>query len=309
MIAAALSLLALTGAPLPAAEPSPPGTRPSAATAAQDPLPETPAERLSAWPELADAAAAKRELARLRKAATEAMEAESRAALVALGAAAAPLLLDALGKERDTDARDRIAAVLEEVTGAGHTRLLAREWAHKSEAVRHFALARTAAFPDPGLTVTARTHFLGLLKRAEGPSEGRPSEAELDLAARAALAAGALEGLERALALAERDWRRSGGALRTSAAGVKGPAATALLLEKLAAAGTDGARVAALQLLAVAGTREAVHPVRVHLDAEANAVRVAAINALRGIVDGAPPLDNLSVFTAIEEAKRWKERT
>lgn len=297
--AAALLLSALTASPVF------PHSRATGALSIDDPAPE----RLAAWPELADAAAAKRELARLRKAATEAMESESRAALTELGAAAAPLLLDALGKERDPDARDRMTAVLEAITGAAHTRLLAREWAHKSETVRLFALARTAAFPDAGLTADARKHYLGLLKRAEGPAEGRPSEVELDLAARAALAAGALEGLERALALAERDWRRSGSALRTAAAGVKGAAATALLLEKLEAASTDGARVAAMQFLAVAGTKEAVHAVRLRLDAEANAVRVAAINALRGIVDGAPPLDNLSVFTAIEEAKRWKERT
>jgi hypothetical protein len=37
-------------------------------------------------------------------------------------------------------------------------------------------------------------------------------------------------------------------------------------------------------------------------------VRVAAINALRGIVDGQEPLEELSVFGAIELAKTWKVR-
>ncbi len=35
---------------------------------------------------------------------------------------------------------------------------------------------------------------------------------------------------------------------------------------------------------------------------------VGAINALRGIIDGDPPLDKLPVFEAIERADKWKSR-
>jgi hypothetical protein len=48
--------------------------------------------------------------------------------------------------------------------------------------------------------------------------------------------------------------------------------------------------------------------VRFFLDDDDNQVRVAAINACRGIVDGAPPEEQLPVFEAIESAKKWKER-
>jgi hypothetical protein len=44
------------------------------------------------------------------------------------------------------------------------------------------------------------------------------------------------------------------------------------------------------------------------LDTNDNTLRIAAINALRGIVDGEPPIERLAVFDAIEMAKTWKER-
>jgi hypothetical protein len=267
-------------------------------------------ERLTEWPALVDEATAKREVARLRKAETEEMGLDAATRIRETGAGFAPLLLEALGKERDVDTRARLTDALTSITAAPHTRLLAREWNDKSEHVRAFALARVAAFPDAGLAETARAHYLALEALAADPkAKAAPSAEELDLAARAALASGALEGMERALVQAETNWRGNGPSLRVAARGVRGDAATAYLLPKLLEAGTDARRVAALNLLGSAGTKEAVSTVRRFLEAEANPVRVAAINALRGIVDDAPPLDNLSVFTAIEEAKRWKERT
>lgn len=302
--AVALSaLLAALALPCAAAPPR------SASPGAQDPAP--PADgRLTEWPALADEAAAKKELARLRKATTEEMAVDAAAKVRALGAGMVPLLLDALGKDRAPEAQERLLGALTALTGAPHTRLLAREWSHESPAVRAFALDRVATFPDAGLVAEARALFVSLSERAQDPKARlKPDEEELDRAARVALSTGALEGVPRCLAQAERDWRKYGAALRTACAGAKSDAANELLLPKLTGASTDAARVAALRLLAAAGTQPAVSTIRRFLDAEANAVRVAAINALRGIVDGAPPLEELSVFTAIEEAKRWKERT
>ncbi|MEZ6016427.1 MAG: hypothetical protein R3F49_15015 [Planctomycetota bacterium] len=267
-------------------------------------------EHLVAWPDLADEPAAKREVARVRKATSDEMAADAGAQIAALGAAAAPLLLDALGKERDPEARARITGALDSITAAPHTRLLAREWAHASEFVRAYTLDRVAAFPDAGLLETARAHYLALVARAADPKARRPpSDGELDSAARAAASTGALEGLPRCLEQAERDWKRLAPTLRAACSGAKGEAGAELLIGKLTGAGTDAARVAALNLLASVGTKSSVSVIRRFLDSNANNVRVATINALRGIVDGEPPIENLSVFTAIEEAKRWKDRT
>ena len=44
------------------------------------------------------------------------------------------------------------------------------------------------------------------------------------------------------------------------------------------------------------------------LDDDDNSIRVATINALRGMVDGDLPVEQLSVFEAIEMAKQWKSK-
>ena len=60
--------------------------------------------------------------------------------------------------------------------------------------------------------------------------------------------------------------------------------------------------------LAGCGEKKSAVPVIQHLDSTDNGVRIAAINALRGVIDGAEPLERLSAFDAIEQAKAWKER-
>jgi len=63
-----------------------------------------------------------------------------------------------------------------------------------------------------------------------------------------------------------------------------------------------------LRMLAGCGDASALPPIRKYLDDDDNQIRVAAINACRGIVDGDPPLEQLPVFEAIETAKKWKDR-
>jgi hypothetical protein len=78
---------------------------------------------------------------------------------------------------------------------------------------------------------------------------------------------------------------------------------------KLLAATKRKTKVAGLRLIAACGEKEsAKHLVLPFLDENDNSLRVAAINALRGIVDGDPPLNKLSVFEAIERANKWKAR-
>lgn len=67
-------------------------------------------------------------------------------------------------------------------------------------------------------------------------------------------------------------------------------------------------RVAGLRLLRYLAPPSYAGRVALGLDASQHNVKKATINALRVIVDGDEPLENLSVFQAIEQAKRWKER-
>ena len=125
--------------------------------------------RAESWPKL-DAASAEKvklEVERLRKARTPEMGAAARDALVAAGAGVAPGLIAGLGREEDREARERIVDVLERVTTAEHSRLLADEFAARAPAegakkpttaggspspvVRKWALRRVATFLDPGV--------------------------------------------------------------------------------------------------------------------------------------------------------------
>jgi len=66
--------------------------------------------------------------------------------------------------------------------------------------------------------------------------------------------------------------------------------------------------VAVLRMLAGCGEKEQAGRLRGFLDDEDNTIRVTAINALRGMVDGELPIEDLAAFEAIEMASVWKGR-
>jgi hypothetical protein len=279
-----------------------------AAGPAPAPAPTSEIPRLDAWPEVPkeEREALAREIERLRKARDAEMGAKASAALIAMGAGVVPELLPKLGKEKDAAALARIEAVLTAVTDAAHTRLLAQSFADKSQPVRAFALARAAAFPDAGTRAAAE----GALARAAAAAAAEDAtpldRKEHQAAALAVTAAGSLAGLEHLASTLERGAAGEGAPWFTALQGVRGSEATRHLAPRLS--GEPKQKVAALTLLAGCGDRDAVTLVAPHLDDTENAVRIAAINALRGIVDGDPPLKDLAVFQAIEVAKEWKAR-
>ena len=75
-------------------------------------------ERLEEWPELprGESRRVDHDVQRLRKARTQAMGELARTALIADGAAAAPRLIAALGKEQNPAAQARITGVLDRIT-------------------------------------------------------------------------------------------------------------------------------------------------------------------------------------------------
>ena len=261
--------------------------------------------RLEAWPELPQdlKKSVKTDIERLRKARTEAMGAEARAALTRAGAGVAPQLLAKLGKERDEAAVARIEAVLDAVTGPAHTRLLAAEFGNRSQAVRTWTLLRAASFPDAGTKAEAEK---ALAKASQVKEPEQADKLEHLAAALATTAAGSLEGLEHLQKRAEKSWGKYGARMRTALEGVRGPRASELLCGKLD--GDRSAQIAALNLLGGCGDKSATARIKPYLSNTDNSLRIAAINALRGIVDGDPPLERLPVFEAIELAKKWQGR-
>ena len=308
-----VALLSLTGllGPGVGAQTPPPGTTPPK----EAPAGQAPKPRLEAWPELKGEAqkTAQTDLERLRKASTEEMGAAGRAGLLQAGAGAAPLLLAALGKEKDETVRGRIVQVLDQITGAEHTRLLAKELTSKSRDVRLYALGRCALFPDAELRTAAEPLLARLVKEGE-----KADPEERYAAALLATSTGSTAGLAALHLAAVENWNKRGVQIRAALEGVRGAEAAGQLLAMLKDSDKpvlngpllskdDRQRVVAcLNLLAGCGDKGALPRVKAFLDSNDNTVRVAAINAVLGIAENKPPVANLSAFEAVEMAKKLK---
>jgi hypothetical protein len=263
---------------------------------------QDPPKRLEAWPALTEKARTQKDILRLRKAKTEEMGIQASAALIKDGAAAAPLLIEAFAKERGEEARERVLEVLDQVVGRAHTRLLEPWFKSKYGHVRVWALRKAAAGVDPELVDAAREFWAGLSKRGRKLVDGERQAAALLL-----VSAGDTEGLTELFALARKDWKHEGPALRVIVAGVRGEAGEGWLLTQLTG-GDRKAKSAALRLLSVAGSRTTLNRLGPYLESTDNTLRIDAINVCRGLVDGDPPLTKLAVFEAIELAQSWRAR-
>ncbi len=266
--------------------------------------------RLAAWPAL-DAESAKglkMEIEKLRRASSPEMASSADQALRAAGAGVVPELLPALGKEKNPEALGRIEATLQALTGPEHTLLLAKEFQHKAVEVRTWVLERAAQLPDPellGPAEQALTRARAANEKAKG--DDRALRRELEAASLCATAAGSLAGFDVVEKLACEQWNSRRAILRTALTAVRGNQAA----EK-AKAGLDSKDrsrvVGALNVLSACGTKENTGWIAPFLDDSDNSIRVAAINACRGIVDGQGPVENMPVFEAVELAQKWKER-
>ena len=117
--------------------------------------------------------------------------------------------------------------------------------------------------------------------------------------------AGSAKGLEALFEISVKSWDKRGDEIRSAVEGARNDVSTALLLKKLESPDRNQ-KVAALRMLGGCGVRSSASSVKPYLDESDNSIRCAAINALRGIVDGDKPLGDMSAFEAIEVAKTWK---
>jgi HEAT repeat protein len=267
--------------------------------------PTKPVERLTAWPKPADEEQVKTDIDRVVAAHVPEMATAGRDGLVAAGAAVVPYVLPRYGRERDEEARKRLFEVLVATTGAEHTRLLAKSFDDKQVLVRTFALWRAAQFPDPELKKPAEAAWARVAKLAD-----KADPDERYAVALCAASTGSIAGLPALwdATTTSKEWDKKKGELRAALEGARGKEASAWVLAKLDDKADRKVKVAVLRMLAGCGDKDSAARVKPFLDDEDNSIRVAAINALRGIIDGKEPIENLSAFEAIEEAKKWKGR-
>jgi len=275
---------------------------------------DEPAEKkevvyVTEWPALDKSVTAtvKTDIERLRKSNTPEMGEQADEALSAVGAGIVPLLLPVLGKERNLEACLRVESVLDKVTGPEHTRVLAPFLADKSREVRIWTLHRCAGFPDAAIRAAAEDALAKAVVAREKEPKSDEAATELYEAALCATSAGSHQGFERVAQAALEQWGKKGVEIRVALEAVRDDEATALA-SVLAQDPDRKKKVCGLNLLAGCGTKAAIAVVKPSLDSTDNSIRIAAINAMRGIVDGDPPIANLPVFEAIELAKKWKTR-
>ena len=275
---------------------------------------EAPAEKATAWPEPKDEAALKKAVAKVRRAHLDGMEEAGRSEIQLEGAAAAPLLIKAIAKERDDDALVRLTSALDLVTTKEYTRLLAEHLEHKSPNVRVAVMKRLATLGDPGLRDQAEALYKAVAEKSKDAKKAKKlHQDELTRASILCLSTDSRIGLDHTLSIAGSKgwaaWRTPmrAAAKQAKAAGTDVASALIAVLDPSKKASLSE-HAAALRLIAYAGRAEHARSVLPSLDDTANHIKVAAVNALRMMVDGDAPLDKLSSFDAIERAKTWKGR-
>ncbi|GEM_PF-3409186 len=221
--------------------------------------------------------------------------AEARRLLLSYGPGVCPILLAALRENQKEGLAAELENLLDSLVTPEHAPLLVKAYRTNNRVAGRWILKKLKDFENPSLAPFFR-------KRS------RDKDPEIALLARYALAGlGDLDWLPFLVDEAAKHWNERNVEIRRAGATMKGEEASARLVSMLREA-DDGRKVAVLRLLAVAGVKSAVGPVASLLDSSKHQVRVGAVNALRGLVDGDPPFRNLPVFAAIEEVKKWKRR-
>lgn len=214
--------------------------------------------------------------------------------LAAIGAGAAPLMIAHLS-DHDINVNDALLRVLPQVTSVEHAPLLAQQISSRRLAIRRFVVRRLAELHPADMGPVFRAVL-------------RDRDAEVVFLAQLGITGtGDFEFMGAVFERCSEDWNGWRALVAQALSGARGEKGTRWLLERMAK-GSARDQVTALRLLRTLGLREATGPIAVYLEHENHNVKKEAINALRAIVDGEPPLEELSVFQAIEMAKQWKAR-
>lgn len=218
----------------------------------------------------------------------------SQQELITLGPGVVPILIARL-TDLSININDKLLPVLDRICKPEHSLALAKHARDGKVVVRRFVLGKLATFGDPQVAAVFQT----ALKDKDADAQFR---AALGLAS-----TGDLAELERVFARCMQDWLGNVELVGKAMVHARGNPATSWLVERLGKGSTQE-KVTALRLLRYCGAKDGASALKPLLDAEDHGVKKETINALRAIVEGQPPIEDLSVFQAIELAKEWKAR-
>ena len=220
---------------------------------------------------------------------------KSEQEFVSIGAGAASYLLNKLTDSENKNCNETLFRVLDQITAPPHAALLAPFARDKRVCVRRYVVGRLALFHDPA----SADVFKAAAKDKDAEVVYRAQLGLLGLADKSAL--------EPVLTRCADEWGDVGELTLKAIAPARGIELGNAALRRVDE-GDAKLKIAGLRLLRALGTKSHAHGIAIYLDAEDNAIKKEAINALRVIVEGQPALEELSVFEAIEMAKEWKKK-
>lgn len=269
----------------------------AATAAAQAEPPAAPAAatpkstKLAEWPPLKDADKERvlAQAGQLRKA-DPALHEAAQKQLISIGEGAMPLLFGQVS-DQPQNSNPQLFVVFDAVLQPQHAALMVRESKKPKVELRRYLVRRLCRFTDaellPVLVATAK--------------DKDPETAFL--AALGALALKHRESLPAVLTYTKTNWKTVGPLVAEVLPAARCNEVGAWVFEAIAKApaADQGAGLRLLRYLAV---KDQTVVMRTYLSSPENAVKKEAVNTMR-VLHGEPPIENLSVFQAIEMAKVW----
>lgn len=266
------------------------------APAQQKPAAPAPAAggKLAEWPELKDADKQKARalIDQFRKPDAKLHE-PAHKALVALGAGAAPIVM-AQVVDRPDGINAQLLAVLDATLGKEHAALMARESKKPRVELRRHLARRLCCMGDKDLV----PFFESMAKDAD------PETAFY--AQLGAFAQGKVAQLPGVLEHCKSNWPTAGPVVAEALAPARSLELAAPVFEAIAGKGAVE-QMTGLRLLRYLMVKEQGVLLHRYLDDGQHTVKREAVNTARCLF-GEAPIENLSVFQAIEQAKAWRAK-
>ncbi len=273
---------------------------PSATAQAEPPAPpkaepqgEQP-KKLAEWPELKEAD--KNRLLPLvgqfKKADPELQAAASKE-LIEIGAGGAPLLFQQVA-DRAENGNAQLFTVFDAMLDRRHAALMARECKKPRVELRRYLIKRLCAFADPDVLPV-------LQATTKDKDELTAFYSQLGV-----LALRQREAVAPVLAYTKVHWKEVSDFVATVLPAGRSTDTGLWLFEAITKA-PPADQMAGLRLLRYLATKEQASLLHRYLEATDHTVKKEAVNTAR-VLHGEEPLENLSVFQAIEMSKQWLQK-
>ena len=218
---------------------------------------------------------------------------EAKKQLIQLGDPAMPLLMQNVSDRAD-NVNAQLVAVLDEVLGKQHAALMARETKKPRIELRRYLTRRLCRFGDPDMVPI----FDSLQKDKD--------EATVFFAQLGLLAQKRKDALAPVLTYTKTRWNDVGALVAEVLTPARSQELGDAVFEAIAKAPAVD-QMAGLRLLRHLMVKEQAVILRRYLEASEHTVKREAVNTARAL-HGEPPIENLSVFQAIEHAKQWLQK-